>query len=118
MEKVGDATLRLVSVLLLLASSLAFLLVAERAVAALWQWYMFQGCPTNGIITLSLRTAVIFTVTMAALLVSLQFVTRVSKHRSETPGYRLAKFATLISTGAFALYWLVALSPLNEWRNW
>lgn len=118
MVKAGDATLRLVSVLLLFASSLAFLLVAERAVAALWQWYMFQGYPTNGIITLSLRTAATFTVTMATLLVSSQFVTRVSKRRSEAPGYRLARFATLISAGAFALYWLVALSPLNEWRNW
>ena len=117
MEKVGDATLRLVSVLLLFASSLAFLLVAERAVAALWQWYMFYGYPTKGIITLSLRTAATFTVTMAALLVSSQLVTRVSKRRSEAPGYRLAKLATLISAGAFALYWLVALSPLNEWRN-
>lgn len=118
MVKVGDATLRLVSVLLLLASSLAFLLVAERAVAALWQWYMFHGYPTKGIITLSLRTAATFTATMAALLASSQFVTRVSKRRSEVPGYRLGKFATLISAGAFALYWLVALSPLNEWRNW
>lgn len=115
--KVGDASLQLISVLLLLASSLAFLLVAERAVAALWQWYMFYGYPTKGIITLSLRTAATFTVTMAALLVSLQFVTRVSKRRAEAPGYRLAKLATLISAVAFALYWLVALSPLNEWRN-
>ncbi len=117
MVNVGDATLRLASVVLLLASSLAFLLVAERAVAALWQWYKFYGYPTKGIITLSLRTAATFTVTVTALLVSAQFVTRVSKRRSEAPGYRLGKFATLITAGAFALYWLVALSPLNEWRN-
>jgi hypothetical protein len=116
MRTFGDASLRLISALLLFGSSLAFLFVAERAAAALWQWYMFHGYETKGFITLSLQTSAFFAATMAPLLIGSLVTVQMSKRRSMGTSVRFAKFAALISASGFALYWLVALSPLNEWR--
>lgn len=116
MRKVDDALLRPISMLLLLSSLLAFLLVAERAAAALWQWYMFYGYETKGVITLSLQTAAIFTVSMAVLLIGSLAILRIARRQSDERAYRLAKSAMIISASGCALYWIVALSPLNAWR--
>lgn len=116
MKRINDVLLRWISVLLLIGSLLAFLLVSERAVSALWQLYIFHGYETKGVITLSLKNAVVFAVSMMVLLIGSLVVMRISERRSGADGKKLAKFSAIIAASGFALYWLIALSPLNEWR--
>jgi len=107
---------RVLSALFFLGSVASLVLVGERVVAALWQWYKFYGYSTLGVITLSKDTALTFTLLVGAAVVISYSTALASKRLSETIGFLLSKFASLLYLASLCLFWLVAVSPLNQWR--
>lgn len=114
--RAGPRSTRTLSFLLLLGSLAALLLVGERTIAALWQWYKFYGYSTPGIITLSLRMGLLFTTAAAALCFVALVIVRSRKSQAEDVGASIPKAAALLYGTSIVLYWLIALSPLNQWR--
>lgn len=108
--------LRFASSTLLIGALFSLLLVAERVVAALWQWYKFLGYETIGVITLSSSMALVFVGASTALVSFCLMVKSLCVKYGDQLGARLAQYAIVIACVSFLLYWATALSPLNEWR--
>ena len=111
----GSSAIRVASFFLLIISVVLFLIVGQRVAAAAWQWYMFYGYPTPGVVSLSLRTGVLFSfvsVIFAALSV---FNYILGKRFQEGVGCFISKCASLVFLLGLIVYWSLAMSPLNQW---
>jgi len=109
------ATLLILAWASLGASLLALLAVAERLLAAAWQWYKFSGYETPGVITLSSRTAWLFAGLMGVLIL-VALVIRRLEARSSGRASTIARLSFWISAMAIALFVVLAFSGLNHWR--
>ena len=110
-------SLRAASSILLAISTLLLLLVAERAVSAIWQWYKFHGYDTAGVITLSKSAGIAFFAASIGLTGASLFVRRVSVARQDPVSARVSMWAVLVLIFGLGVYIALALSPLNVWRR-
>ena len=100
----------------LVVATISLLLVLERTTSALWQWYMFVGYNTAGVITLSERTAWVYTSLSLVLIMLCVIVGKAAKAQQLKFSVKLSNCATVFSIASLVLYWAIALSPLNMWR--
>lgn len=103
------------AIVLLALSFVSLLVVGERAIAALWQWYKFYGYETPGVITLSKQTGVLFAVFMVVLALACFTVKRAGE-RSDARAEKLSRMALVLVCVGIVLYCGLAFSPLNVWR--
>jgi hypothetical protein len=104
------------SITLFLFSLLLFLLVSERAIAALWQWYKFYGYETPGVITMSRSTGLIYSLACSASFILSVLCNRVSVTSKTLRSARVSMISLVISGFSLAVYALLATSSLNVWR--
>lgn len=103
------------AIMLLILALISLLMVGERAIAALWQWYKFYGYETPGVITLSKQTGVFFAVGMVVLALACFAVKRAGE-RSDVRVAKLSRMALALVCVGTVLYCGLAFSPLNVWR--
>lgn len=104
------------AIVLLLLALTSLLMVGERAVAAVWQWYKFYGYETPGVITLGKQTGILFAVCMAGLALGCLAVRRAGA-RSDARAVKLSRITLVLVCVSIALYCGLAFSPLNVWRS-
>lgn len=104
------------AITLLIIALISLLMVGERALAALWQWYAFYGYETSGIITLSKKTGVFFAAFMGALTLACLAVKRAGE-RSDPRVAKLSRAALALVFIGVVTYCGLAFSPLNMWRS-
>ena len=107
--------LRVSSGLALFFSVCSLMMVASRALDALWQLYMFSGYDTPGVITLSARTGRQFFYFSLLLIASSMILEAVSAMRQLKIEARLARYGWSVATISLGLYGVIAFRPLNDW---
>ncbi len=90
--------------------------VAERLVAAIWQWYKFYGYSNDGHITLSFKTGVLFSAVVAAIFSLSLWFNQLAKRQNAICAKYISFLAMCIAAAAIAAYWLLGMSSLNVWR--
>ena len=114
-----NSTLRSVticlSLLFLFVAASFFYFVAERAISAVWQWYKFMG-HGRGVITLSKSTGLMYVATVSFLMISSYYLHRFSVLWKVDAAIKLSRYAMIVYGLGLILYFLVSLSPLNQWR--
>ena len=108
-------SLQAASLILLAIASVFAALVAERVVAALWQWYKFYGYSV-GYATLSARTAFYFLLCAAGLLAAAFLIRLQALRFGITFAARSASASSNILGLSVFVYLALAFSPLNVWR--
>lgn len=115
-KKLSTASLWVISHILLILSTVSLIMVAERAVSAVWQKYLFFGYETMGVITLSRRTGAIFLVSSLMLMMACALSKKISDVKAEPRCSKASKWAFLTSCLSVIIYLAIACSPLNAWR--
>ena len=90
--------------------------VAERIVAAIWQWYKFAGHSNNGHINLSLHSGLLFSCIVVAVFGVALLLHRLAKLHSANRAVTWSQWAMYVALAVFAAYWLLGVSGLNAWR--
>lgn len=111
----SNSGLFVAAIVLLALALISLIMVGERAIAALWQWYKFYGYETLGIITLSKQTGVFFAVCTVALALACLKVKRAGD-LSDARAAKLSRMALAFFCVSIVLYCGLAFSPLNVWR--
>ncbi|MBJ7575456.1 hypothetical protein [Luteimonas sp. MC1828] len=111
-----NKALSIASVAALVAAVALSVPVAERLIAAIWQWYKFAGYSDAGYITLSLRTGLLFSGLLAATLGSALWFNRLAKRRAAPFAKSMSSLAVWVAAAVLATYWLLGMSGLNAWR--
>ncbi|GAB2498671.1 hypothetical protein GCM10027084_09760 [Pseudoxanthomonas sangjuensis] len=112
----SNKALNIASLAALIAALALSTPLAERFIAAIWQWYKFSGYSGAGHITLSLKTGLLFSGLLAATFGSALWFNQLAKHRTATRARSLSFLAMWISVTVLAAYWLLGMSNLNVWR--
>jgi len=106
-----------VTSLVTLAAALALCIpVAERLLAAIWQWYKFAGYSDDGHISLSIEAGLLFSTLLAVLFLSGLWLYQLAKRRAAVHAKHWSFMAVCTAVAAAAGYWLLGASSLNVWR--
>ena len=101
----------------LVVALLAAWLVLDRLQAAAWMWFKFHGYGEHGWITLGRTTAWYFSCGMTGLVLCAAGLWHSARSSGLHLAARLARLALLLAVGSLAVYWLLASSGLNRWRE-
>ncbi|WP_308365252.1 MULTISPECIES: hypothetical protein [unclassified Microbulbifer] len=113
---ISGGWIKFVASVLLSAAIVNILLVFERVISAIWQWYKFYGYETEGAITLSMKTAWLYLALSGLLILACFFIGALSKAKGVLIGLRFSNWALAMSFFSVVIYLLLAFSPLNQWR--
>jgi hypothetical protein len=102
---------------LLVISALFLAGVLERWVAAAWMAYKFSGLSSDGFITLSAGTALVYIPTGLVLLALSYSNMLFARKKQSSIASSMSKYAAILFLIAIILYVLLGFSPLNQWRT-
>ncbi len=93
----------------------------ERLYAALWQMYMFYGyadadAEFDAVITLSLKTGLIYSVFLAVNFIISFVCYKKAKFFGASSTTTFSKLAMYFTLSVGIVYWLLGISILNNWR--
>lgn len=90
--------------------------IAERFIAAIWQWHKFAGYSNDGHVSLSLKTGLLFSGLLAVTFGFALWFNRLAKHCVAPRARNWSFLAMCVAATVVVAYWLLGVSGLNVWR--